>query len=167
MIVQMARAFGATQVIAVDRGPEKLGAVRALGATDVVDASAMDAVESVLKLTGGRGVDVAFEALGRPETFVQAVEMTADGGRMVAVGIAPTGVTAPVEITRIVRRGIQIAGSYGARTRSDMPALLRLAARGAVDVDGLVTRRYALEEASEAYESLEQGRIVGRAVVCP
>ena len=73
--------------------------------------------QQVKALTDGRGVDVAFEALGRPETFVQAFEIIRDGGRMVAVGIAAGRTTAPVEITRLVRRGLRIIGSFGARTQ--------------------------------------------------
>ena len=53
-----------------------------------------------------------------------------DGGRMVAVGIAPGKTTAPIEITRLVRRELRIIGSYGARTRTDMPEIIRLAAQG-------------------------------------
>lgn len=83
------------------------------------------------------------------------------------VGIAPAGVAAPVEITRVVRRKIQILGSYGARTRTDVPLILNLAQRGALQLDRLVTRRFVLPEADEAYRLLDQGAIVGRAVVVP
>ena len=89
-----------------------------------------DPVTRVRELTGGDGVDVAFEALGLPQTFVQAAEMLRDAGRMVAVGISPGKTTAPVEITRLVRRSQRIIGFYGARTRADMPRLLSLVARG-------------------------------------
>ena len=152
-------------MIAVDVRPEKLEAALAVGATDAVDASAGDAAARVLELTGGRGVDVAFEALGRPETFLQAVEMLADGGRMVAVGIAPGDAAAAVPITRLVRRSLRLVGSYGARTRSDMPRILELAAAGVLRPEPTVTRRYRLDEAGEAYAALDRGEIVGRAVV--
>jgi S-(hydroxymethyl)glutathione dehydrogenase/alcohol dehydrogenase len=164
MIVQLARAQGAVQVVAVDVGEEKLSAARALGATDSVDASAGDPVERVLELTGG-GVDVAFEVLGREETFLQALAMLRDGGRLVAVGITPADARAPIDVTRLVRRGLRIVGSYGARPRTDMPALLALVERGVVDPGGAVTRRFPLEEAQAAYEALDRREIVGRAVV--
>ncbi len=164
-LVELARGFGAYPIVAVDVRPEKLEAAKALGATHVVNAAEAKPQEAVREVTGGRGVDVAFEALGRPETFVQAVEAVRDGGRAVMVGIAPVGATAPVEITRVVRRKIQILGSYGARTRTDMPLVLRLAERGAVRLDRLVTRRFPLDQADEAYRLLDQGAIVGRAVV--
>ncbi len=164
-LVELARVFGAYPIVAVDIRPEKLEAAKAFGATHVVNAAEVRPQEAVREITGGRGVDVAFEALGRPETFVQAVESVRDGGRAVIVGIAPIGVTAPVEITRVVRRKIQILGSYGGRTRTDMPMVLGLAQRGAIRLDRLVTRQFSLEQADEAYRLLDQGGIVGRAVV--
>ncbi|MDR7598825.1 MAG: alcohol dehydrogenase catalytic domain-containing protein [Armatimonadota bacterium] len=164
-LVELARAFGAYPIVAVDVRPEKLEAAKELGATHVVNAAEARPQDAVREVTAGRGVDVAFEALGRPETFVQAVESVRDGGRAVMVGIAPVGVTAPVEITRVVRRKIQILGSYGARTRTDMPLVLSLAQRGAIHLDRLVTRQFSLEQADEAYRLLDQGAIVGRAVV--
>ena len=164
-IVQIARGFGASQIIAVDVVPEKLEAAKGLGATDVVNGAEEDAVARVRELTGGEGVDVSFEALGRPQTFVQAAEMLKDGGRMVPVGIAPGKTTAPVEITRLVRRSQRIIGSYGARTRADMPQVLSMAARGFVKPEQMVTRKVPLEEADATFKALNRGEIVGRAVV--
>ena len=64
---------------------------------------------------------------------------------MVAVGIAPGKTTAPVEITRLVRRELRIIGSYGARTRSDMPEIIRLAAQGIFRPETMVTQRFSLD----------------------
>jgi succinate semialdehyde reductase (NADPH) len=164
-IIQIARAFGASQIIAVDVRDDKLEAARRLGATDVVNATSTDATARVRELTDGRGVDVAFEVLGLPQTFVQAFEIIRDGGRMVAVGIAPGRTTAAVEITRLVRRELRIIGSYGARTRSDMPEIIRLAAQGIFRPETMVTQRFPLTEADAAYAALARGEIVGRAIV--
>jgi succinate semialdehyde reductase (NADPH) len=164
LVVQFARAQGAAQVVAVDLGELKLQAAASLGATDLVDAATEDPVERVLEVTDG-GVDVAFEVLGRPETFLQAVEMLRDGGRMVAVGIAPAGERAGVEITRLVRRGLRIVGSYGGRPRTDMPSLLGLVQRGVLRPQDGISRRFRLDEAPAAYEALDRREIVGRAIV--
>jgi S-(hydroxymethyl)glutathione dehydrogenase/alcohol dehydrogenase len=166
-VIQIAHAFGASQIIAVDVKDDKLEAARRLGATDVVNAATTDASARVRELTEGRGVDVAFEVLGLPQTFTQAFEMIRDGGRMVAVGIAPGRTAAPVEITRLVRRELRIIGSYGARTRSDMPEIIRLAAKGIFRPETMVTQRFSLAEADAAYKALAQGDIVGRAIVVP
>ena len=164
-IVQLARAAGAETVIAVDISDEKLAAARELGADHVVNSATTDAVAAVRELTGGAGVDVAFEVLGRQQTFEQAVKMLADGGRMVAVGIAAGASTANVEITPLVRRGYRIMGSFGGRTRQDLPAVIDLAASGVFSVEDTVTRTYPLDAAGEAFEALARGEIQGRAVI--
>ncbi len=164
-VVQMARLFGAAEVIAVDVRDDKLEAARTLGATQVVNAARGNPVDQVMALTGGRGVDVAIEALGRPETVVNAFMMTRDGGRTVVIGIAAGTAAAPIEVTRLVRRGIRLSGSYGCRVRTDLPDVLRLASTGQINVTRPITRRYALEQADEAYQALNRGEIVGRAIV--
>jgi S-(hydroxymethyl)glutathione dehydrogenase/alcohol dehydrogenase len=164
-LVQVARAFGASQIVAVDIADDKLEMARRLGATHTVNGARDNVVSTVRELTGGTGVDVAFEALGRAETFIQASEVLRDGGRMVAIGIAPGTTTAPLEITRLVRRSQRVIGSYGARTRTDMPRVLDLAARGVFRPEDVVTRRYHLEQVDEAYTSLARGQIAGRAII--
>lgn len=164
-IVQIARAFGASQVIAIDVADDKLEAVKAFGATATINSVTQDAREEVLKLTNGRGVDVSFEALGIPSTWSTALDVLADGGRMVPIGLGAGRQTAEVEINRTVRRSQSILGSYGARTRQDLPAVVDLAARGVINYDGLVTRRFSLDEAAAGYEALRHRAIQGRAVV--
>ncbi|MBI4610874.1 MAG: zinc-binding dehydrogenase [Candidatus Rokubacteria bacterium] len=164
-VIQVARVFGATEIIAVDVSDDKLDAARRLGASQVVNASKGDPVAQVMSLTGGRGADVVIEALGRPETVVNAFMMTCDGGRTVVIGIAAGQATAGIEVTRLVRRGIRLSGSYGCRVRTDMPEVLRLAARGQINVSQPITRRYRLEEADQAYAALSRGQVIGRAIV--
>ena len=164
-VIQIARLFGAGGVIAVDIKDEKLAEVRKLGATQTVNGAKGDAVEGVLALTGGQGVDVAIEALGRSTTVVQAFRMTRDGGRTVVIGLAPGAEAAPIEVTRLVRRSIRLSGSYGCRVRTDMPEIVDLAGRGLIDVSKPITRRYRLDECAEAYQALARGEILGRAIV--
>jgi S-(hydroxymethyl)glutathione dehydrogenase/alcohol dehydrogenase len=163
-VIQMAAAFGAGQIIAVDLAPEKLELARANGATDVVNGSEENAVDAVRELSG-EGVDVVFEAIGIPATWVQGTEMLADGGRLVAIGIGGKGVTAPLEITRIVRRSISVIGSYGGRVRTDMPQVLRLAELGRIQPAKAITQTYGLDDTAEAYDALDNARISGRAVI--
>lgn len=164
-LLQVARAAGAGTIIAVDVSDEKLAAAKELGADHTVNSRSTDAVAAVRGLTHGAGVDVAFEALGYPQTFEQAVGMLTDGGRMVAVGIAAGASTANVEITPLVRRGLHVGGSFGGRTRVDLPAVVRLAADGGFAVEQTVTRRYPLERVNEAFTALAHGEIRGRAVI--
>jgi Zn-dependent alcohol dehydrogenase len=163
-IIQVARAVGASRIVAVDIADDKLAAARAAGATDVVNSSLTDPAAAVHDLLG-RGVDAAFEAVGRGATIVQAVAMVREGGRVVPVGLARGDATADIPITHLVRRKVRVMGSFGARPRIDMPVVLGLAARGAIDVAGAVTRKYAFADAGQAYADLDKGLVVGRAIV--
>ena len=164
-IVQIARAMGAGQVIAIDVDDDKLAPMLDYGATAVVNSATHDPREEVLKLTGGRGVDVSFEALGIPATWKTALDVLSDGGRMVPIGLGAGVQTAQVEINRTVRRSQSILGSYGARTRQDLPAVVDLASRGVIDYKSVVSRRLPLAQAGEGYEALRNRQIQGRAVV--
>jgi succinate semialdehyde reductase (NADPH) len=164
-IISIARVFGAKQIVAVDVREDKLQAARQLGATHTIDGRSPDALAQLQAMTGGRGVDVAIEAIGRPETVTQAFSMACDGGRVVVVGVAPMDAVAPIPITRLVRRGIQMTGSFGCRVRTDMPELIAMAAAGRFDVAASITRRYRLDQVNDAYAAMERGEIVGRAIV--
>ncbi|MEV6131026.1 zinc-binding dehydrogenase [Streptomyces violaceusniger] len=162
--VAVAKALGAGRVVAVDVADDRLRAALRLGATEVVNAAKADPVDAVRDITGG-GADLVLEAIGQPSTFRQATEMAADGGRCVMIGIAPVGRTAEIEITRLVRRKIQVCGSFGGRPRQDLAHLGQLVADGLLDPGSLISRRFPLEQADLAYRLLSQGKIVGRGLI--
>ncbi len=164
-IIQISKAFGARKIIAIDVSDEKLEAARALGATDVVNSTKENVREAVFAKTNGRGVDVAFEALGRPETWNSALDALRDGGRMVPIGLGAGVQTAAVEINRTVRRSQSILGSYGARTRQDLPEVVRMASNGSIHYQDIVTRKFSLDQVAEGYDLLRKGQIQGRGVV--
>ncbi|MGO1591299.1 MAG: zinc-binding dehydrogenase [Ancrocorticia sp.] len=164
-IIQIAKEFGAKQIIAIDVSDDKLAAARELGATDVVNSTKEDVHEAVFAMTNGVGVDVAFEALGRPETWSSALDALRDGGRMVPIGLGAGVQTAAVEINRTVRRSQSILGSYGARTRQDLPEVVRMASNGSIHYEEIVTRRFSLDDVAEGYDLLRKGQIQGRGVV--
>jgi len=74
-------------------------------------------------------------------------------------------VAAEIDITRLVRRGVKICGSYGARARTDMPEILLMAERRMIDLDNVITRKFTLDQVNEAYAALNRGDIVGRSIV--
>ncbi len=165
-VIQIAAAVGASPLIAVDIDDAKLELAQSFGATHSVNAAHENVPERIREITGGNGVDAAFEALGKPDTVQQAFQSVADGGRVVMIGIASAGETVPLEITRIVRRGVRIIGSYGARAGTDMPQILDLVERGVVDVSPrIITRRYPIEQVNDAYATLGRGEVVGRALI--
>ncbi|AUZ33845.1 alcohol dehydrogenase [Arthrobacter sp. PGP41] len=166
-LIQVAKFAGAAPIIAIDISDAKLAAAKSLGADFTINSGTEDAVEAVRRLTGGRGANVAFEALGHPATFAQAISLLSEGGRMVAVGIAAGAQTASVPITPLVRRGQSIVGSFGARTRSDLPLVVDMAKTGGYALDQVVTRKYPLADVQKAFTAMEKGEIHGRAIVCP
>lgn len=164
-LIHVGRYLGAEPIIAIDVNDDKLAAAVELGADVAINSTREDVVGRVRDVTGGAGVHVAFEALGRPETFELAIALLREGGRMVAVGIAAGNATAAIPITPLVRRGQSVMGSFGARTRRDLPRVVEMAASGGYDVDRVVTRRYSLDQAGDAYAALDRGEISGRAIV--
>lgn len=164
-IIQIAKSFGAKSVIAIDVSDDKLGAAVNLGATAAVNSATENARDRVLELTDGKGVDVAFEVLGRPETWVTALDVIRDGGRMVPVGLGAGVQTAPVEINRLVRRSQSIHGTYGALTRQDLPEVVRLASEGIIRYGDIVSAEFSLDEVAKGYAMLRKGEIQGRGVI--
>ncbi|XP_058097719.1 uncharacterized protein LOC131242835 [Magnolia sinica] len=163
--LQIARAFGASEIIAVDVQDDKLHNAKMLGATHTINAAKENAVDKIKEITGGRGVDVAVEALGKPLTFLQCTQSVRDGGKAVMIGLAASNAIGEVDITRLVRRQIKIIGSYGARARQDLPQVVKLAETGIFNLSGAVSRKCKFEEAGKAYQDLDAGNIIGRAVV--
>ncbi|GKV18886.1 hypothetical protein SLEP1_g29209 [Rubroshorea leprosula] len=163
--LQIARAFGASDIIAVDVQNDKLQKAKTFGATHTINAKQEDAVERIREITGGMGVDIAVEALGKPQTFSQCTQSVRDGGKAVMIGLSQAGAVGEVDINRLVRRKIQVIGSYGARARQDLPKLVRLAETGIFNLTDAVSRKYKFEEGNQAFQDLNQGIIVSRGVV--
>lgn len=167
-VVQSARLAGATRIIAVDRDRRKLDYARDFGATDFVEAGEDDPVAAVKDLTGGLGVDYAFEAIGLPEPIEQAYDVTRKGGVCVVVGIAPPSARARINVNALVYAEKTLKGSiYGStRPRIDLLRLIDLHRAGRIDLDRLLTKTYPLSQINEAYAALERGE-VARSLVLP
>ncbi|KAM7518039.1 hypothetical protein LguiB_017001 [Lonicera macranthoides] len=163
--LQIARAFGASEIIAVDIQDDKLQNAKLIGATHIINAKQEDPVQKIREITGGMGVDIAVEALGRPQTFMQCTQSVRDGGKAVMIGLAIAGSKGEIDINHLVRRQIKVVGSYGGRARQDLPKLVKLAESGIFNLTAAVSRKCKLEDAPKAYDDLNSGTIVGRAVV--
>ena len=168
--LQGARIAGAERRIAIDIAPAKLGWATSLGATDVIDASAADAVAAVRDLTGGEGVDVAFEATGVPLCVRQAVEMLAYAGTAVAIGVPPVpsdvllpwsgpdGAAYPNKASLLITDGGDPIPS------EDFPQMAGWYLDGRLDLDGMVTRTLGIDELDEAFRAMLAGEVI-RSVV--
>ena len=164
--LQAARLVSAYPRIAVDVQPRRLEAARALGATHVVAAAQDSPLDRILELTGGEGVDVAVEAVGRPETIAQAFNATRAGGRAVVVGVAPPHAEVALNAFAFPSQEKALLGCwYGqSHPQRDVPALLRLHAAGALDLGSLVSRRFRLPDLPAAFEDMLAGT-VNRALI--
>jgi Zn-dependent alcohol dehydrogenase len=164
-VIHGARLAGATTIVAVDVKDSALAFSRKFGATHTVNARTEAAVERVQAITGG-GAQYAFEAYGGGATTRMAVEMLRKRGTAVIVGIAPAGDAVTLEPLVITRMEKTIRRCYygSARPRRDMPRIVDWHARGLLDIDGLVTRRYGLADINRAYEDLDSDA-VGRGVI--
>jgi Zn-dependent alcohol dehydrogenase len=152
--IQGARMAGASTIIAVDMHDERLALAQRLGATHALkpgDATA----KQVRALSGGRGVDVTLEVVGRQETVRDAVKMTRRGGQVVLVGAAGDDVLVSVPaFSGVVMTEKIIRGSlYGSSdVRRDVPRLVRLYEAGLLKLDELVTEVFPFEKVNDAVD---------------
>jgi L-iditol 2-dehydrogenase len=146
LIIQLLRAAGATAIYATDRLEYRRAAAVRAGATTVLDPA--DPPRDLFERTGGRGVDVAFEAASSSATPQQAVEMARIGGRVVLVGIQPDDHVV-LHTSHLRRKAITI--SPVRRAAHVYPRALALVQRGLAQIDWLVTHRFPLEQTNAAF----------------
>jgi S-(hydroxymethyl)glutathione dehydrogenase/alcohol dehydrogenase len=157
-IVQGCRIAGADRIIGVDVADHKLELARSFGATDLVNGSDGGAVARVQELTGG-GADFAFEAVGSAALMGQTYDAVRRAGTAVIVGAGPVTESFPMNALLVSTLGKTLKGSlYGdANPHADFPMLLSLYQRGKLDLDGMITNTYSIEEAPQAFADLEKG----------
>jgi len=158
---------GARRIIAVDVDERKLGWAREFGATDTVNAADGDPVEAIRALTGGFGVDVAIEAVGRPEVFRQAFLARDLAGTLVQVGVPDPSMTLEVPMIEFFGRGGALKPSwYGdCLPTRDFPLLIDLYLSGRFPLDRFVTETVALDQVEEAFAKMQRGEVLRSVVV--
>ncbi len=157
-IIQGARVAGARRIIAVDKFGAKLELARELGATDTVNAAETDPVAAIRELTGGRGVDHAFEAVGLPMLVDQAVRSLAIRGTATIVGVLPAGakIEFPWEALRPECR-LQTSRMGSNAFRFDIPNYLELYEQGRLRLDEMISRRIPLDAINDAFRAMDEG----------
>jgi Zn-dependent alcohol dehydrogenase len=162
-VVQGALLRNAGQIVAVDVAPEKLDHALALGATDVVDASAGDPIAAVRELTGGSGVEFAFFAGGGAPALAQAVRMCAYAGWATIVGLPAPGSKLDVDFdAEFFGPRITLTVTHGGDTvpQQDFPFLAQAALDGRIDLARFVTSTISLDEVPERLPRIgERGEI--------
>jgi threonine dehydrogenase-like Zn-dependent dehydrogenase len=143
---------GAALIIGVDAIENRLTLARRMGANELVDFTQEDPVAAIKRLTGGRGVDVAIEALGKPETFQWCLEATRPGGTVSSLGVYGGKLEIPLEpfVYGIGDKKIVTTLCPGGKER--MRKLMELVRHGRIDLGELVTHSYGLDQIEEAYE---------------
>jgi propanol-preferring alcohol dehydrogenase len=164
--VQLAKAFGALDVYAVDINEEKLALAAHYGVVPV-NAGAVDAVAEILTLTGGKGVDVAVELVGLPQTMQQTVQCLGVMGRAVIAGIGDR----PLEIDtyrELLGKEAEVIGSND-HLLQELPLLVELARRGVLDTSRVVTRTVPLDAGAinDVLDALEHFGSDVRTVIVP
>ncbi|HYD57006.1 MAG TPA: Zn-dependent alcohol dehydrogenase [Burkholderiales bacterium] len=159
-VIQGARIAGAERIIAIDANEAKLEMARKFGATDVLMAKpGEDVSKSIKKLTSG-GADYAFECVGNGELAAVAYRAIRRGGLAVVVGVAKASDSTSVRTMTLPFEEKTLTGSYfgSCVPRVDFPRMLNLYTSGKLMLDELITRRYRIEEAPQAFADLESGR---------
>ncbi|MBX3112923.1 MAG: Zn-dependent alcohol dehydrogenase [Fimbriimonadaceae bacterium] len=157
---------GAATIVAVDRHDSRLDQATAFGATHRL-RSGPDTNEALRRLTGGRGPDYVFEAVGSPALQEQALDAVRPGGTVVLSGISPVGSATNLPGAVLVRQEKTVMGSYygTADAARDFPLYAGHYLAGRLPLDQLVSRTYSLDEINVAYQDMLQGRVARGVVV--
>ena len=157
--VAAAKVSGAVHIVAIDTNPERLATASAFGATNLIDAAAVDPVEAVHELHS-LGVDGSIEASGAPPAFGTAFGVIHGSGTCVVVGAAPVGTSYQLDATPLLA-GRRIIGSTMGNSTPQVfiPHLIEMWRRGELPLDQIV-RYYPLSEINAAFADAERGTVV-------
>ncbi len=153
-----ARLRGASLIVGVDPMAERRAMARRFGASVTIDPNAGNVVDELKRLTDGRGVDVAIEALGRQETFEAALRSLRPGGMLSSLGVYSGKLVAPYEAIFAGLADQRIVTTLCPGGKERMRRLLTMVASGRVDLTPLVTHRFDLEDLKDAYDVFSHQR---------
>jgi threonine dehydrogenase-like Zn-dependent dehydrogenase len=163
-----ARLRGAALIIGVDPLADRRAMSHQFGASVTLDPKATDVVAEIKRLTGGRGVDVAIEALGRQDTFEMALRSIRPGGVMSSLGVYSGKLVAPYEAIYAGLGDQRIVTTLCPGGKERMRRLLELVAHGRLDLQPLVTHRFTLADLPKALDLFShQGAGVMKVAIYP
>lgn len=152
-IVQLSRLVGAAPIVAVDINPVVRDRALELGADHAFDSRDPDLKAKIADVTGGRGLDVAFDAVGLKVTFEQALDCLTVGGRMVGVGMSAESPTVgPTSMFGLFQK--KVLGHLGYEN-SDIETLAKLVSLGRLDLSRSISRIVGLEEIQASIDALD------------
>ncbi|MES2072995.1 MAG: NAD(P)-dependent alcohol dehydrogenase [Pseudomonadota bacterium] len=147
-----AKLKGASLIIAVDGVGSRLEVAKRLGADVTIDYTKTDPVAEIMRLTEGRGVDVAIEALGTQQTFESCLRVLKPGGTLSSLGVYSGKLTMPLEAFAAGLGDHKIITTLCPGGKERMRRLLAVVASGRVDLKPMVTHRFRLDQIEEAYD---------------
>lgn len=153
-----ARLLGATRIIAVDTVKERLSLSSSVGADFTIDYRQCDPVEEIMRITGGRGVDAAIEALGTQATFESCLRVLKPGGTLSSLGVYSSDLTIPLGPFAAGLGDHKIVTSLCPGGKERMRRLMEVISTGRIDLEPFVTHRYALDDIQEAYALFAEQR---------
>ncbi|WP_263350461.1 galactitol-1-phosphate 5-dehydrogenase [Acidicapsa acidisoli] len=150
LILQAARVAGCSRILVTDVDATRLKLAENSGADETILASGTAMAEEVMRLTGGRGVDLVLEAVGRDETVSAAVDAVRKGGTVTLVGNITPQVTLPLQ--KVVSRQIRLQGSCA--SAGEYPEAIELVSNGKIRVTPLITAVAPLSDGASWFERL-------------
>jgi L-iditol 2-dehydrogenase len=153
LTLQAARALGCAKVLIADIDETRLKLAREVGADATLLGSGEKIVAEVMKLTDGRGVEIALEAVGRNETIATAIDCTRKGGTVTLIGNIRPEVTLPLQ--KVVSRQLRLQGSCA--SSGEYPQAIELIAAGKIKVGPLITAVAPLEDGPRWFSRLHAG----------
>lgn len=147
-----ARLMGATTIIGVESVPARMKIARQMGADHVVDFTNTDPVAEIMRLTDGRGVDVAIEALGQQATFEGALRVLRPGGTLSSLGVYSSDLKIPLDAFSAGLGDHKIVTTLCPGGKERMRRLMETIAGGRLDTRPLVTHRFTLDQIEAAYD---------------
>ncbi|MCB5185583.1 NAD(P)-dependent alcohol dehydrogenase [Methylobacillus gramineus] len=146
-----ARLMGASTIIGVDAIAERLTIARSLGADHVINFKTHDPIQEIMRITDGRGVDVAIEALGTQQTFESALRVLRPGGTVSSLGVYSSELRLPLDAFGAGLGDFTIVSTLCPGGKERMRRLMDIVAAGRADLRSLVTHRFKLDDIEQAY----------------
>jgi alcohol dehydrogenase len=152
-----ARLYTPGRIVAIDLADSRLQSATRFGADETINNSREDALAKVMEMTDGLGADVAFEAVGVPDTFELAADLIRPGGRVANIGVH--GKAASLHLEKLWIRDVTI--TTGLVDTYSIPQLMRLIASGRLDPSLFATHRFALGDTMAAYDTFADAANTG------
>ncbi len=161
------RLAGAQTIIGVDVDDRKLAWAQQFGATHTINSRQTDPVQAIRSITGGHGVNVAIEAVGKPETYEQAFYARDHAGTVVLVGVPSPDMKISLPLLEVFGRGGTLKSSwYGdCLPTRDFPMFIDLYLQGRLDLERFVSETISVNDVEEAFHKMERGEVLRSVVV--